>query len=322
MMNHTAELKDVSIEQYAQTVANIIKEKYNVFSASPVNCNKNNDTIMHGICIRETEDTVITPNIYLDGYYEENIYPDDCASKVMQIYNDNKVDNDHFDIAMFDTFDSCKSYIVAKVINKSRNKKIMQDAPYAEFGDLIIVFYAILESGDAGQASCLIRNCFVERWNITLSDLIKVAYENQEKFYRFEIDDINMTLLNMIKERDVHNEELEEELINMPGGVMYVCSSHNRLNGAFYITSRDKLNYIADTINSTSFYIIPSSIHEFIALPNLNDDMDEDYLLAMIKDVNTTQLASSEVLSDNFYYYDRTKEELSDSNGTVIPFVY
>lgn len=321
MMNQMAELKDVSIEQYAQTVADIIKEKYDVFKVSPVSCNKNNDVVMHGICIRETEDTIVTPNIYLDGYYEQNVYPDDCASKIMQIYNEHKVDNNRFNIAMLDTFDSCKDYITAKIINKARNKHIMQDAPYAEFGDLIIAFYIIFESDSIGQASCLVRNYFIERWNVTLSDLIKVAYENQEKFYRFEMNDINMTLLNIMKEHDALNEKIEEELTKQPTGVMYVCSSHSRLNGAFYITSRDTLNYIADTVNSASFYIIPSSIHEFIALPNLND-MDKDYLLDMIRDVNTTQLAPSEVLSDNFYYYDRTKEELSDSNGTVIPFVY
>ena len=48
-------------------------------------------------------------------------------------------------------------------------------------------------------------------------------------------------------------------------------------------------------------YIIPSSIHETILLPMLGDDWEA--LSQMVKEVNATQLAPEEILSDHVYLY-------------------
>ena len=52
-----------------------------------------------------------------------------------------------------------------------------------------------------------------------------------------------------------------------------------------------------------NFYIIPSSIHEVILIPDTLD-MDIRYMKAMVKEVNGTEVALDEVLSDNVYRYD------------------
>ena len=46
-----------------------------------------------------------------------------------------------------------------------------------------------------------------------------------------------------------------------------------------------------------SFYIIPSSIHEVILIPDTLD-MDIRYMKAMVKEVNGTEVAPEEILSD------------------------
>ena len=52
-----------------------------------------------------------------------------------------------------------------------------------------------------------------------------------------------------------------------------------------------------------SFYIMPSSIHEVILIPDTLD-MDIRYMKAMVKEVNGTEVSPDEVLSDNVYRYD------------------
>ena len=52
-----------------------------------------------------------------------------------------------------------------------------------------------------------------------------------------------------------------------------------------------------------NFYIIPSSIHEVILIPDTLD-MDIRYMKAMVKEVNGTEVSPDEVLSDNVYRYD------------------
>ena len=49
-------------------------------------------------------------------------------------------------------------------------------------------------------------------------------------------------------------------------------------------------------------YIIPSSVHEVILIPD-NDNMNKNDLNRIIKTVNDESLESVEVLSDHAYYY-------------------
>jgi len=55
-----------------------------------------------------------------------------------------------------------------------------------------------------------------------------------------------------------------------------------------------------------NLYIIPSSIHEVLILPD-NGAICADELKKMIFEVNCTQVAPEEVLSNSLYYYNREK---------------
>ena len=56
-------------------------------------------------------------------------------------------------------------------------------------------------------------------------------------------------------------------------------------------------------ILKNSFYIIPSSIHEVLILPSDNTSESRE-ILAMIKEINDTQVSAEEILSYSLYYYD------------------
>ena len=53
------------------------------------------------------------------------------------------------------------------------------------------------------------------------------------------------------------------------------------------------------------YYILPSSVHEVVILPYSREiskrEMDD-----MVKDINETQVAEEEVLSDHVYLYERS----------------
>lgn len=68
------------------------------------------------------------------------------------------------------------------------------------------------------------------------------------------------------------------------------------------------LRDFADKIDS-SFYIIPSSVHEVLLLPseNFEDGME---LKSMIKEINDTQIEVGEILSYSLYWFDKNKREI------------
>lgn len=83
---------------------------------------------------------------------------------------------------------------------------------------------------------------------------------------------------------------------------MYVATNSKKLNGACVMLYDGLLRDFARKVGR-SFYIIPSSIHEVILIPDTLD-MDIRYMKAMVKEVNGTEVALDEVLSDNVYRYD------------------
>ena len=90
---------------------------------------------------------------------------------------------------------------------------------------------------------------------------------------------------------------------------MFVLSNQYRHFGAACILYNRVLEDIGNQLNE-NFYILPSSIHEVIILPEGFSPCEED-LNEMIIDINQTQVSEEEILSNHAYYYDRTERKLT-----------
>ena len=75
----------------------------------------------------------------------------------------------------------------------------------------------------------------------------------------------------------------------------------------FNINSRG-LHKIIYTLDG-EYFLLPSSIHEFIAIP-YTDDTDGKYIQDMLQSVNRDCLRYEEILSNNIYYYNSITNQL------------
>ena len=55
-------------------------------------------------------------------------------------------------------------------------------------------------------------------------------------------------------------------------------------------------------------FVLPSSINEMIVVTDTGQDPEN--LLSIVREVNRTQVAPEEVLSDSVYYYNRKTDKL------------
>jgi len=78
---------------------------------------------------------------------------------------------------------------------------------------------------------------------------------------------------------------------------MYVVSNELGSYGAASILNDNFMDSIKEQIGDDVF-MIPSSVHEFIAVPN-NDNLSAEELQQMVADVNCNVLAPTDKLSDN-----------------------
>ena len=88
---------------------------------------------------------------------------------------------------------------------------------------------------------------------------------------------------------------------------MYILSNSSRLYGASALLDVKVMSDIAERFGE--FYILPSSVHETIIIPE-HDGMEISELEAMVRDVNSTQVAEDEQLSDHVYTYDPVSHEI------------
>ena len=84
---------------------------------------------------------------------------------------------------------------------------------------------------------------------------------------------------------------------------MFILSTKDQICGASAMLSYAALNAMAERLGCTKYYILPSSIHEVVCLPVLDDERSTAALIAMVKGINAEVVDPTEVLSDSVYMY-------------------
>ena len=261
---------------------------------------KNNNLILDGLVIKAT-DTNIAPTIYLNGYYERYedgaMNLDDVVESIIDTYS--RHNSVTFDISTFTDFDAVKNRICYKLVNTAFNKKLLEDVPHRELFDLSIVYYVVVSVEANVTGSIIIHNNHIKLWDITENDLYEFASDNTKRLLPAGIKSMFDTLSEMVDMEDLPNTD----------DFMYVLTNKEKLQGASTILYPDVLSTFAMKKNA-NLWLIPSSIHEWIIIPD-DGNMNRETLSKMIQEVNGSQLAVDEILSDHPYYYNRTTKVLS-----------
>ena len=252
---------------------------------------KNNDLVLDGLVIKAT-DTNIAPTIYLNGYYERYedgaMNLDDVVESIIDTYS--RHNSVTFDISTFTDFDAVKNRICYKLVNTASNKKLLEDVPHRELFDLSIVYYVVVSVEANVTGSIIIHNNHIKLWDITENDLYEFASDNTKRLLPAGIKSMFDTLSEMVDMEDLPNTD----------DFMYVLTNKEKLQGASTILYPDVLSTFAMKKNA-NLWLIPSSIHEWIIIPD-DGNMNRETLSMMIQEVNSTQLAVDEILSDHPYY--------------------
>lgn len=95
----------------------------------------------------------------------------------------------------------------------------------------------------------------------------------------------------------------------------YVLTNIAQINGATAILYPNLLQEIGEATQS-NFFILPSSIHEVILMKD-NGDMNAEELQRMVMEINRTQVAPEEVLSDEVYSYDYRQQKLTMATSPI-----
>jgi hypothetical protein len=139
----------------------------------------------------------------------------------------------------------------------------------------------------------------LQRFNISAEELEQAAAENTARS-DFEIFNI-MEIMNRMQGVDYEPDGAEPP--------MYVLTNRTKSYGATVMLCGSLFAELADKYNS-DLYILPSSVHEVIAIP-ANLGMAPEELKGMVEAVNNEQVAEPELLSGTVYRWNRENKEMS-----------
>ena len=311
MMNATINSMDVFAATVKEAVEASLGDGYEVSIHEVL---KNNDTRLTGLTIR-TEESNVAPTIYLEGMFERYKAGDAAipviVSEIISVYESHKVTMP-FDASMVTDFSLCENKICYKLVNAARNRELLSDAPHIIVcDDLAVLFYILVSNDGSGTATITVRNNMFDMWGVTEDDLFKIALINTQRIFRGSVMSMASVLTELLSDRmdEENTKEFYDMVVSDEDMVpMYVCTNTQKINGAGVLLYKDILREFADRVGS-DFYILPSSVHETLLVP-VSKEMEIEYLRSMVREVNATQVAPEEVLSDNVYIYHRDTDKI------------
>ncbi len=275
----------MTIKEYAEEVRKLVEQLIPNATVTVMEIPKNNGVIYTGVNVRG-KGSNLAPTLYLDSQYESNVAPGDAAQNILDFITKDKSTR-NVDMNFLMNFENVKEKLRAKLLNASNKVEVFRSAKRYGFDDLIIVPYVTV-GGVPGfpSGSITVNNQFLEIWNATAKEVIDIGLKNSKKEARVR------DLLEYIDSSMFFSDG------SYDGPRMLVINNTTDHYGAISVLG--KIGYLRRELKD--FYIIPSSVHEVIAVENFGS---EDYIKMMVKEVNESVVVPAEKLSDNIYHFKR-----------------
>lgn len=311
------------VEQIKNQIQDFLPVKFADATVEVNQVVKNNDCVLDGLLIK-TEESNIAPTIYLNPYYkqiQDGAELDDVLTQIADVYQSHYIGHD-MDMSAITDYEKIKERIVCKLINMENNQLFLQDKPYSQMEDLAVVYQILMNKTENGTATVTITENLMDGYGITLDELHNKAIQNMEILQPHCFKGMNEVMAEIFAEsiaweNQISMEEAKEMALQMMFDIpdtLYVLTNETKVNGANAILSDDIRQAIAKQVGD--FYVLPSSIHECLIVPKSNG-MKRDDLEQMVQEVNQTQVAPEERLSDHVYEYDAKTHELFRSDKAV-----
>lgn len=262
---------------------NKLNESYEAVTVTPAGSNT-------GVTIRI--------DMFYDAMKNGKSY-DEIVDKAVDVVNNDITHRPCFDIGSLSDYSQMKKKLAMEVVSAEANNEMLETIPHQNMEDLAVVYRFILNSDDS-EASILVTNKLLANMRVTPEQLHSDAIKNAPLIKPVVIKGISEF---MVEKLGIERAKMMGIVLVAPEDeCMYVASVLDETYGASVIAYKDFMD-MATEKSGGDFYILPSTIHEVIIVPD-NGALDLKYLEFFVKTVNSTQVLPKDKLSDNVYHYD------------------
>lgn len=309
MMNY-----EIFKEVVAEKFKSYLPERYQDMELRVESVNKVN-RVMDGITlIDHSAEKNISPTIYINNMYDHYLHTENLQ-KVLQEAAES-MDKAFLEAPKAGILDmeNARDNIVFQVVNTMQNEDMLRDMPHRDYQDLSIIYRWVVAVDERGIQSTVVRDNLAKQLGMTEADLFKCAVENTRRIFPPMVKSMNDVMRDMMMSDGMPAEIADMMLEEMPADrTMWIISNDRGVNGAGSMLYEDVLHKLAMQLES-DLYLLPSSVHECIAV---SVDMGDPYELAeMVNEINMSQVALEERLSNQVYHYDKDARRLTLATDT------
>lgn len=227
----------------------------------------------------------IGKNLYMDNFYKSEMPVSETVSKLKNIILDM---SDIIPSDIMSTFSKDKIFPV--LINAGKNEELISDLPHRFLEDLTIIYEWHVDQRGNKFGSVRITNALAQLLHLSEQDLFDCAKANAVNVVRVCQMNSMLEELGMAMPPDTE----------LPKDCPIIMTSISNCKGAGMVVMLDKL------FKDEKFIILPSSIHEVLLVPLLEQVSEEqiDNFEETVHYVNENKLDEEDFLSDNVYYFD------------------
>jgi len=266
---------------------------------------KMNDQKLHGLIIREKGKDA-APTFYMDDMFERYSQGEDLGSLMAELASQYSFTKDMPKPPEVDlSWDSVKDKLTVRLLEKKRNREFLATMPHVSVGHGLAVIADINMGDGGGEWRIAVNNNVLESLGIDKEQLFADAMANAKTYEPATLVDMSSALfaperVNLLD----RNEPLAPEEV----GGMYVLTNASGSLGAAALFYPDVKEKAAELIGG-DYYILPSSVHEVILVPDTPGIEAKD-LCEMVKQANRTVVDEKDILSDNVYHYSKDDRRL------------
>ena len=202
-----------------------------------------------------------------------------------------------FDVNSITDYDQMKEKLSMEVVSAERNAELLAHVPHEEMEDMAVVYRLVVDKNPERNGTVLVTDALMEQFGVTHEQLKNDAMQNAPEIRPSEIKGMSEVLHEMMPDA-VDVEENEE---------MFVATVPDKIHGAGVIAYPNFMEDAAKKLGG-DFFVLPSSIHEVLLVKD-NGEMSAKELGDLVKNVNSSEVAPEERLTDHVYHYD-SKEHI------------
>ena len=250
------------------------------------------------------EDAIIGVNLNMTEIYERydrGMSYDTLVSEVAEKADRALHDRPDFNLEALQDYDQMKEKLSMEVVSAERNADLLEKVPHKNMEDMAVVYRFVLDTDSEGRGSILVTNQLMDNYGITAEQLHADALQYAPVMRPAVIQTMAETLLEMM------GPEAKDMIPVLPDDPLFVATVPDKIQGAGVLAYQDFMEQAAERVGG-DFFILPSSIHEILLVRD-DGTFNINHLEDMVKQVNETEVAPEDLLTDSVYHYD-SKEKI------------